>query len=145
MITSELLNKIPETVSIRTLKIKEALESGDTSLFLSSLRELFAQIPSVLYMDEEKYYHSLFIMIMYMSGIEIESEVNTNIGRIDGVIETKDKIYIIEFKLDKTPGEALQQIFRKKYYEKYTGREKEIVLMGVSFTCGDIKMITESV
>ncbi|MCK6605618.1 MAG: ATP-binding protein [Ignavibacteriaceae bacterium] len=145
LITSELLNKIPETVSIRTLKIKEALESGDTSLFLSSLRGLFAQIPSVLYMDEEKYYHFLFIMIMYMSGIEIESEVNTNIGRIDGVIETKDKIYIIEFKLDKTPGEALQQIFRKKYYEKYTGREKEIVLMGVSFTCGDIKMITESV
>ncbi|MBK8661026.1 MAG: PD-(D/E)XK nuclease domain-containing protein [Ignavibacteriales bacterium] len=67
--------------------------------FESILRTLFAQIPANLFIQEEKFYHSLFIMIAYLCGVEVEAEVNTNIGRIDGVIEFSDRIYIIEFKI----------------------------------------------
>ena len=67
-------------------------------------------------------------------GIKIEVEVHTNDGRIDGVIETEDKLYIIEFKLNAPATDGLDQIKEKKYYEKYLLRkDKLITLIGVSF------------
>jgi hypothetical protein len=48
-----------------------------------------------LYIDEERYYHSIFIMIMYLTGISLQSEVSTSFGRADGVIEFNDKVYYI--------------------------------------------------
>lgn len=78
-------------------------------------------------------------MIMYLTGIQIESEVNTNIGRIDGVIEFSDKIYIVEFKYDKLPDEGLKQILSKRYYEKYFNKSKQIILLGAGFTRHSVK------
>ncbi len=145
LITSELLAENPESLNIQSLKMRDALKNGDTESFLRLLKALFAQIPSNLFMAEEKYYHSLFIMIMFLTGIRSDAEVNTNLGRIDGIMETKDKIYIVEFKYDKTPGIALEQIHAKKYYEKYSGKGKQIILVGVNFSRENITMVTESV
>lgn len=76
-----------------------------------------------------------------MSRIQMESEVNTNIGRIDGVIEFSDKIYIIEFKYNLPPEDGLDQIKQKKYYEKYLTSGKRLFLIGVSFTREEITMV----
>ncbi len=121
------------------IKLKNALETGNEKLFEMTLNSLFAQIPANLYIDEERFFHSLFIMIMYLTGIQIESEVNTNIGRIDGVIEFSDKIYIVEFKYNKLPEEGLKQILSKRYYEKYLQKSKQIILLGVGFTRQSVK------
>ena len=43
-----------------------------------------------------------------------------------------DKVYVIEFKVDK-PGKALEQIREKGYHEKYLGGDREVYLVGVSF------------
>ncbi len=67
-----------------------------------------------------------------MNGAEIKPEDPTNSGRIDAVVETGNKIYIMEFKMG-SEQTALEQIKEKKYYEKYQGSEKEIVLMGIGF------------
>ena len=130
-------------VSYRSTILSESLQNEQFGEFLSTLKSLFAQIPSHLYISEEKYYHSLFIMIMYLSGIKVESEVNTNIGRIDGVVEFPDKIYIIEFKYNLPPEEGLQQVKQKKYYEKYLSSGKRLILAGVSFTRSDITLAVE--
>jgi PD-(D/E)XK nuclease superfamily len=65
--------------------------------------------------------------------LNIKAEVTTNKGRIDTVIEIEDRIYIIEFKLNGSKEEALQQIKDKKYAQKYQNAGKEIVLLGVEF------------
>ena len=73
-------------------------------------------------------------MIFLLLGQYVESEVNTNDGRLDAVLKTKERIYIIEFKLDQSAAIALQQIKDKKYYEKYTTAERPVYLVGINFS-----------
>lgn len=122
------------------MDLRKSLEFADMVQFENILRSFFAQIPSNLHIEQERFYHSLFIMIMYLSGIEVEAEVSTNIGRIDGVIEFSDKIYILEFKFNLPPEDGLKQILTKKYYEKYLTLGKKIFVVGVGFTQQDIKV-----
>lgn len=120
-----------------------SLATGDLKGFKSTIEALFARIPSNLYIGEERYYHSLFVMMMYMSGIRIESEVSTNIGRIDGVIELEERIYIIELKYSKTAAAGLRQIKAKKYHQRYANSHKTVVLLAVSFSRDSIEVESE--
>jgi hypothetical protein len=84
-------------------------------------------------MPSEKYYQSIFYIILNMIGLEVQPEVVTNHGRIDAVLETNKKIYILEFKIDQLADVALKQIENKKYYQKYLERGKKICLVGACF------------
>src|SRR3546814_2253509 len=53
--------------------------------------------------------------------------------RIDLALETKEYIYIFEFKLNKSAQIALQQIKDKKYYHRFLDKNKKIVLVGLNF------------
>ena len=68
-----------------------------------------------------------------MLGFLIEAEVRTNKGRIDSVVQTESCIYVLEFKLHGTADDALQQIKDKGSAQKYQGRGKEVILLGVAF------------
>ncbi len=52
---------------------------------------------------------------------------------MDAVIETPERIYIFEFKIDQSAEVAIEQIKEKEYYQKYLLEEKEVVLIGVNF------------
>lgn len=75
----------------------------------------------------------MFFLIFKLLGSRIEAEVSTNEGRIDAVIETADRIFLFEFKLDGTADEALTQIKDNHYYEKYQLHGKPIMLLGANF------------
>jgi hypothetical protein len=139
---ADISNKQASEALTLALKLRFSLSKEDMVQFETILKSLFAQIPSNLYIEEEKFYHSLFIMIMYLSNIEVEAEVNTSIGRIDGVIEFEDKIYILEFKYNLPAEDGLKQILEKKYYEKYLIKGKRIIIVGVSFSRKEIKLVS---
>jgi hypothetical protein len=122
------------TLSTRALEqINEALEADDMDRFVQELKTLFASIPQPIFVDgREAYYHSIIYLVLRLSGAEVRAEDPTNRGRIDAVVETSKKIYIMEFKMG-SGRKALEQIKEKKYYEKYLGQGKEMVLMGVGF------------
>ncbi|NQY74417.1 MAG: ATP-binding protein [Candidatus Margulisbacteria bacterium] len=112
----------------------QALRADDLDGFFKIMKVFFANVPYDLKAGEEKYFQSIFYLILLLMGIKIDVEVHTNDGRIDGVIETKDRLYIIEFKLNAPATDGLDQIKEKKYYEKYLMRkDKSITLIGVSF------------
>ncbi|MBV7338128.1 PD-(D/E)XK nuclease domain-containing protein [Chloroflexi bacterium TSY] len=71
-----------------------------------------------------------------------DSEVNTNDGRLDCVVQTSTHIYILEFKLDKSADEALQQIKDKGYADKYAADPRPKVLLGINFS-GEKKTVDE--
>lgn len=48
------------------------------------------------------------------------------------VIETKDYVYIVEFKLDGTPEEALRQIEEKGYAKPFAMDRQEAISLGVT-------------
>lgn len=120
--------------SIRILnQINKALSIGNIDGFIREIKSLFSSIPYHIFIKErEAYYHSIIYLTLKLAGANIGCEDSTNTGRIDAVLETKNRIYIMEFKLG-SEQEALEQIKKKKYYEKYLGSGKEIVLLGIGF------------
>jgi len=112
-------------------RISKAIAADHPERFVEEIKSLFASIPYHIFIKErEAYYHSLIYIILRLSGAEIRCEDPTNTGRIDAVLETAKKFYIIEFKVG-SEQDALAQIKQMKYYEKYLAKGKEIVLMGI--------------
>jgi hypothetical protein len=102
-------------------------------LLIDQFKSLFASIPYNIFIGErEAYYHTIIYFVLKLIGAEVRPEEERNIGRLDAVLETKNKIYIMEFKLG-SGREALDQIKEKKYAEKYRFKGKEIVLAGIGF------------
>ncbi|MDR3308339.1 MAG: PD-(D/E)XK nuclease domain-containing protein, partial [Tannerella sp.] len=112
----------------------------DSEGFNRSLKAMIAYVPSILHIAEEKYYHSLFMIWLYSLGFRIESELLTNVGRIDAVWRMKDTIVIAELKhdreapLERLLSEAEAQINDKKYYERYIVEGKRLILLAVAFS-----------
>lgn len=115
----------------------KSLKTNNIDQFCSILQSLLAYIPYNLHIKKEAYYHSLFQFLMCLLILETQSEVLTNNGRIDTVIQTDTFIYIFELKVNKTPEQALQQIVDTKYYERYMLYNKTIVLVGLVFNLED--------
>jgi ATP-dependent exoDNAse (exonuclease V) beta subunit len=116
-----------------TYELTESLQTDNIDAFFVTLKIFFANIPYEITLQHEKYYQSLFYAIFMLIGLTIDAEVSTNQGRIDCVVQTNDKIYIIEFKLNGSCDDALQQILAKNYAQKYQASDKQRVLLGVEF------------
>lgn len=129
-----LLKKIKskELSSSFIIQLIQAIQNNDLDYCFSILREVFLNIDYDIQIPQEKYYQTIFYLIFTLLGFKIQTEVKTNKGRIDAVIES-NSIYIFEFKFNGSKEEALQQIKDKKYYEKYQAKNKTIFLIGAEF------------
>ena len=67
------------------------------------------------------------------SGVLVQTEVLTSLGKIDIAVEFKDKVYIIELKCNQSADKAIAQIKEKKYAEKYVNSNRNIFLIGINF------------
>ncbi|HRG77639.1 MAG TPA: PD-(D/E)XK nuclease domain-containing protein, partial [Leptospiraceae bacterium] len=54
---------------------------------------MFAGIEYDLHIPKEKYYQALFYLTFTLLGFKISTEVKTNLGRVDAVVES-NSIYI---------------------------------------------------
>lgn len=127
------------------LELLDCLDLKNIDQFQILLASLFAGIPYNLHIKEERYYHSLFYMILSLMGARIDLEVLSDKGRMDAVLELDELIYVIEFKMG-TPKQAIEQIKQKWYYEAYLKKEKEVHLLGVGgFTEKKIGCLIEKV
>ena len=117
-----------------------ALLEADLEQFKEVFESLFASIAYNNYVknnigEYEGYYASVFYSYLAASGLKIVAEDVTSSGRVDLTILLKDKVYIIEFKVDNT--NALEQIKKKNYAKKYLNKAKEIYLIGIGFDTKD--------
>ena len=125
------------------IKLRAAFIQNDLEKVVAIINSLFKSVPSHIFIKEkEAYYHSLVFLIFQYLGQFIEAEVQTSDGRIDAVIQTDSHIYIIEFKLDASAQEALDQIRQKSYSAKYQTSEKQIIAMGINFS-SDTKSVDD--
>ena len=69
-----------------------------------------------------------------MIGFYTEVERHTSDGRMDMFIKTSDYIYILEFKLDKSAEEALQQIEDKQYAKPFEHDPRTLYEIGINFS-----------
>ena len=122
------------------IKMYEALESNDIDKMMSVVDTFLAGIPYNIQVEREKYYQSVFYIIFKLIGTTIDTEICTDNGRIDVKIENGDKIYIIEFKLNKSTRVALKQILKNEYYKPYEHSDKKITIVGANYNTDTHKM-----
>lgn len=121
-------------------QMKRHLFAGELESFIVLLRRFLALIPYQLREKaDEAYYHSLFQLILTLIGVKMDAEKSTDKGRIDGVLEFPQLIYIIEFKyarrgtMNYLHKAAFKQMKNKKYAEAFQGSNKNIQFLAVGF------------
>ncbi|OQX78143.1 MAG: hypothetical protein B6D61_06140 [Bacteroidetes bacterium 4484_249] len=115
------------------IEMSEALEENSVDKFIQLINVLYKGISYTIIDNKEKYFHSIFYIIVKLLGFTIESEVLTIDGRIDAVVFTDNNIYIIEFKAGFDSAKALEQIKEKGYHKKYTDDKRNKTLVGINF------------
>ena len=118
------------------IEIVKAFNSNSIEKFIELINTLYKGISYTLVDNKEKYFHSIFFIIMRILGFTIESEVLTVDGRIDATVFTNSKIYILEFKAGYDSKKAIKQIIEKGYHEKYSDDKRKKILLGINFNTG---------
>jgi hypothetical protein len=77
---------------------------------------------------------AFFKRLYKLLGFYVKAERHTSDGRIDLVLQTDKFIYIMEFKLDGTAEEALQQINEKRYALPFEQDARRLFKIGVNFS-----------
>ncbi|MCB0122589.1 MAG: ATP-binding protein [Caldilineaceae bacterium] len=127
-------NDVPKGINEGYLwQLIDALTQQDLARFFAVLAVFFADIDYDLHLAQEKYYQTIFYLLFRLMGITTNTEVKTNVGRIDAVVTLPEQIFLFEFKLDQSAAIALQQIKDRDYAAKYRGQGKSIILVGVNF------------
>ena len=120
-----------------TIAMKRALRKGDVAGFMHAAQTFFAQIPydvQGVSSEYEGYYQTIIYCMLVLTGFQATVEEKTNEGRIDMTVQTDHHVYIMEFKLNGTKEEALQQIKDRHYAQKYQSSGKDITLIAVQFS-----------
>ena len=113
--------------------VKE-IESGDAEAFFARLQSFFADTPYELIRNLEVHYQNVLFIVFKLVGFYVKTEYHTSRGRIDLVLQTDRYIYIMEFKLNGTAEEALQQIEDKQYALPFTSDTRTLFRIGVNFS-----------
>ncbi len=117
-----------------------SLRKGELDTFREQLTSFLASIPYSMRRKEserekERYFHyTFYLLLRLMSVYTVYTEKQQSHGRVDCIVETKDYVYIFEFKLDGTAEEALRQIEDKGYAKPYITDKRPVYKIGVSFS-----------
>ena len=116
-------------------KMTSAVKRGNPDDLLQTIQTMLAgRSYMVAGADKEKDFQNTLYLIFTMLGYNVQVEQATSQGRIDITIQTKDYIYIIELKLDKTAEEALRQIKDNHYALPFQTDKRKLYLIGVNFS-----------
>ncbi len=142
--------KPSEQLNSALLKIDTALNTNDLLTFIKQLKILFSDISYQLLPKKkhknateqseqdnfaawEGYFQTVIYLILSFLNISIHTEVSKHKGRMDGIAETDDFLYIMEYKLEGTTDEAFAQIKKGEYMASYGNKEKTIILVAIIF------------
>ena len=110
------------------------VEAGQPEKFMSRLETMFADQHYQIAGDAELYFHNVVYVVFKMLGFYVDVERHTSDGRMDMLVQTKDYIYIFEFKIDKSADEALKQIEEKQYAKPFETDSRKLYKIGVNFS-----------
>jgi hypothetical protein len=110
------------------------IRSGQAEAFMTRLSAMMADTDYRIVGDSELYFQNFCFVFFRLLGCYVEVERATSDGRMDMSIQTKDYIYILEFKLDGTADEALQQIEDKHYARPFAADSRQLFKIGVNFS-----------
>ena len=126
------VNKVESPFEIQ--KFVREVRSGDYDSFFLRLQSFFADTTYEVIREQELHYENVLFIVFKLVGFYTQVEYHTSKGRIDLVLQTDKFIYVIEFKLDGTAEEALQQIHDKHYALPFASDRRKLFKIGVNFS-----------
>ena len=126
------VNKVESPFEIQ--KFVREVRAGDYESFFRRLQSFFSDIPYELARELELHYQNVLYIVCKLVGFYVKAEYHTSEGRVDMVLQTDKFIYIMEFKLNGTAEEALQQINDKHYARPFETDSRKLFKIGVNFS-----------
>ncbi len=128
-------------------KMSVALCQDNLEEFFTLLKTYLSSLPKFDNTDYEGHYQCLlYVILQLLSGYRIDMEIRSGKGRLDLLLQTASKIYIMELKISSTAESALKQIEVKDYQARFAIYDFPIVKIGINFdvethTISEWKMI----
>ena len=136
------LSGAPSRTSSLRFRMIKALQQQDMQQVKKLFQSLFSSIPYEWYtqsrMDEyEGYYASVVYAFLASLGVDLHPEPSSNHGQADLIIDSKEVVYILEFKVVELVGDgqkAITQIKEKGYHQQYVQAGRKVILLGMDFS-----------
>ena len=117
-----------------TRNMARAFDKEDLGLALQYLQTFLGTVPYCAHTDYEGHYQQMFYVIFsLLTAWMVDVEVHTPNGRVDIVVMTKSRLYLIELKLNQNAQVAMQQINLKNYRQRFALSGLPITKVGVNF------------
>ena len=110
------------------------VEEARVDAFMQRISSLLADTPYEIERDLEVHFQNFFYLLFKLMGYYVRVEYQTNVGRIDMVIQTDKYIYIIEFKMGRSAKLALNQIKKNGYALPFMSDSRKKFLVGANFS-----------
>ena len=132
---------IPASITPDTLIVNNAarhvaqcLVKEDINGALTILQKFLSTIPYCNNANPEGHYQQVFYIIFTLvTGYFADVEVRTATGRVDMVLQTAQRLYLFELKLNRSAEAAMQQINLKDYPARFARCGLPIVKVGINF------------
>ncbi len=129
-----LMRKSSNEIAAPIEQLETAFVQNEPEQVAVIINAMLKGVPSLLLANQdERFYHALVHLHFRYLGFFIESEVHTSDGRMDAVVHTPERIFILEFKINESAAAALQQIKTKNYAARFKTSGKEIIGLGINF------------
>ena len=112
----------------------ETVRKGKAEQFMTLLQAFYADGDYQLTGKLEVYFQNSLMVLFRLMGFYVQMERHTSRGRMDVTLQTKDYVYILELKVDKSAEEALQQIEDKQYAAPFVTDPCKLFKIGVCFS-----------
>ena len=101
---------------------------------LKLLQEFLSTVPYCNVTNHEGHYQQmLFVIFTLLTPFMVDVEVHTKHGRVDMVMMTRTRIYLLELKLNRDAQKAVEQINMKDYRSRFALSPLPITKVGVNF------------
>ncbi len=124
----------PVDTTFEIKKFAREVYDGNYDAFLRRLQSFFADTPYELVRNLELHYQNVLFIVFKLLGFYVKAEYHTSEGRIDLILQTDRFIYVMEFKLNGTAEEALQQIDDKGYALPFASDPRTLFRIGINFS-----------
>lgn len=127
------VNRQVRTCNVTVAKMSLAISEGRMDDALRLLQTFLGTVPYCDNTDYEGHYQQLMYIIFSMLSYEVDVEVRTPHGRVDMVLKTRSRLYLIELKLDRSADKAMEQINLKNYSSRFALCKLPVVKVGINF------------
>ena len=125
----------PDTLSASStlISMAECLLEDDMDGALKAMQTFLGTIPYTDNTDYEGHWQQMLYIIFSLLGYYVDVEVRTPKGRVDMVMRTATRLYLVELKLDRSAEAAMQQIDLKQYPERFALCGLPVVKVAIDF------------